>query len=191
MQLSTMELLIVSVGLSIDVFVAAAYMGAGFSKIRWKNLVLLSVLFGGIQLGVLVLGNLITLLSITRTKTAADRWEGLTVLIFAAIGIYMIIKGIKKKNVLERRKDEIEWKKTTLLAMVTSVDAFFVGMGLGFLDTAMIEESLVLLPVTVLEAVIGIFAGYRLGLKENRRAYWIGGALLLLASFDVILHYYM
>ena len=51
MQLSTMELLIVSVGLSIDVFVAVAYMGAGFSKIRWKNLVLLSVLFGGIQLG--------------------------------------------------------------------------------------------------------------------------------------------
>ena len=159
MQLSTMELLIVSVGLSIDVFVAAAYMGAGFSKIRWKNLVLLSVLFGGIQLGVLVLGNLITLLpllSITRTKTVA----------------------------------EIEWKKTTLLALVTSVDAFFVGMGLGFLDTAMIEESLVLFPVTVLEAVIGIFAGYRLGLKENRRAYWVGGALLLLASFDVILHYY-
>lgn len=63
--------------------------------------------------------------------------------------------------------------------------------GARFLDTAMIEESLVLLPVTVLEAVIGIFAGYRLGLKENRRAYWIGGALLLLASFDVILHYYM
>ena len=191
MQLSTMELLIVSVGLSIDVFVAAAYMGAGFSKIRWKNLVLLSVLFGGIQLG--VLGNLITLLpllSITRTKTAADRWEGLTVLIFAALGIYMILKGIRKKKVLERRKDEIEWKKTTLLALVTRVDAFFVGMGLGFLDTAMIEESLVLFPVTVLEAVIGIFAGYRLGLKENRRAYWVGGALLLLASFDVILHYY-
>lgn len=184
MQLSTMELLIVSVGLSIDVFVAAAYMGAGFSKIRWKNLVLLSVLFGGIQLGVLVFGNLITLLpllSITRTKTAADRWEGLTVLIFAALGIYMILKGIRKKKVLERRKDEIEWKKTTLLALVTSVDAFFVGMGLGFLDTAMIEESLVLFPVTVLEAVIGIFAGYRLGLKENRRAYWVGGALLLLA----------
>ena len=133
--MSVIELLIVSVGLSIDVFVAAVYMGAGFSKIRWKNLVLLSILFGGIQLGTLVLGNLITLLpllSITRTKTAADRWEGLTVLIFAAIGIYMIIKGIKKKNVLERRKDEIEWKKTTLLAMVTSVDAIFCRNGAGF-----------------------------------------------------------
>ena len=99
--MSTMELLIVSVGLSIDVFVAAAYMGAGFSKIRWKNLVLLSVLFGGIQLGVLVLGNLITLLpllSITRTKTAADRWEGLTVLIFAALGIYNECRCILCRN---------------------------------------------------------------------------------------------
>lgn len=192
--MSTIELLIVSVGLSIDVFVAAAYMGAGFSKIKWKNLVLLSVLFGGVQLGVLVLGNLVTLLpllSITRTQNAADRWEGLTVLIFAALGVYMIIKGIKKKKVLERRKDEVEWKKTALLALVTSVDAFFAGMGLGFLDTAMIEESLILFPVTILEAIVGIFAGYRLGLKENSRAYWIGGALLLLASFDVILHYYV
>ena len=192
--MSIIELLIVSVGLSIDVFVAAAYMGAGFSKIKWKNLVLLSVLFGGIQLGTLVLGNLITLLpllSITRTKTAADRWEGLTVLIFAALGIYMIIKGIRKKKVLERRKDEIEWKKTAILALVTSVDAFFVGMGLGFLDTAMIEESLILFPVTVIETVIGVYAGYRLGLRENRRAYLFGGALLIIASFDVILHYYM
>ena len=52
----------------------------------------------------------------------------------------MIIKGIKKKSVLERRKDEIEWKKTPLLALVTSVDAFLGGMGRGFLDIAMIEE---------------------------------------------------
>ena len=192
--MSIVEILLVSVGLSIDVFVASAYIGAGFSKIKWKNLVLLSILFGGIQLGVLVLGNLVTLLpllSITRTQTAADRWEGLTVLIFAALGIYMIIKGIKKKKVLERRKDDIEWNRTVVLALVTSVDAFFVGMGLGFLDTAMIEESLVLFPVTIIESVIGIFAGYRLGMNENRRAYLIGGALLLLASFDVILHYYM
>ena len=51
--MSVIELLIVSVGLSIDVFVAAVYMGTGFSKIRWKNLILLSILFGGIQLGTL------------------------------------------------------------------------------------------------------------------------------------------
>ena len=116
--MSTMELLIVSVGLSIDVFVAVAYMGAGFSKIRWKNLVLLSVLFGGIQLGVLVLGNLITLLpllSITRTKTAADRWEGLTVLIFAALGIYMIPKESVKRRCWNAEKMRSNGKKQRFL----------------------------------------------------------------------------
>ena len=97
--MSTMELLIVSVGLSIDVFVAVAYMGAGFSKIRWKNLVLSKrSVWRYPAWGYWYLDNLITLLpllSITRTKTAADRWEGLTVLIFAALGIYMILKGIQ------------------------------------------------------------------------------------------------
>ena len=71
--MSVIELLIVSVGLSIDVFVAAVYMGAGFSKIRWKNLILLSILFGGIQLGTLVLGNLITLLPLLSINKEKER----------------------------------------------------------------------------------------------------------------------
>ena len=54
MVMSVLEIVIISAGLSLDVFVAMAYMGAGFSKIRWKNLILLSILFGGIQLGTLV-----------------------------------------------------------------------------------------------------------------------------------------
>ena len=48
----------------------------------------------------------------------------------------------KKKNVLERRKDEIEWKKTTLLAMVTSVDAFFVGINDFFKDQPLGVEQM-------------------------------------------------
>ena len=43
MVMSVLEIVIISAGLSLDVFVAMAYMGAGFSKIRWKNLILLSV----------------------------------------------------------------------------------------------------------------------------------------------------
>ena len=34
MQMSIAEILVISIGLSIDVFVAVAYLGAGFSKIR-------------------------------------------------------------------------------------------------------------------------------------------------------------
>lgn len=192
--MSVVEILLVSVGLSIDAFVAVAYIGAGFSKIQIKNMVGLCFLFGGMQLGTLLIGNLITLLpmfSWAHAQDMADSWEGLTVLIFAGLGIYMICKGIKRENVLERRQDTIDWKTTTILSALTSIDAFFAGVGLGFLDTEMICQALTLFPVTVLEVKFGIIVGYRLGLKHNRHAYWIGGALLLISSADVMLHYYV
>ena len=154
----------------------------------------LCFLFGGMQLGTLLIGNLITLLpmfSWAHAQDMADSWEGLTVLIFAGLGIYMICKGIKRENVLERRQDTIDWKTTTILSALTSIDAFFAGVGLGFLDTEMICQALTLFPVTVLEVIFGIIVGYRLGLKHNRHAYWIGGALLLISSADVMLHYYV
>ena len=194
MRMSVVEILLVSVGLSIDAFVAVAYIGAGFSKIQIKNKVRLCFLFGGMQLGTLLIGNLITLLpmfSWAHAQDMADSWEGLTVLIFAGLGIYMICKGIKRENVLERRQDTIDWKTTTILSALTSIDAFFAGVGLGFLDTEMICQALTLFPVTVLEVIFGIIVGYRLGLKHNRHAYWIGGALLLISSVDVLLHYYV
>ena len=194
MRMSVVEILLVSVGLYIDAFVAVAYIGAGFSKIQIKNMVGLCFLFGGMQLGTLLIGNLITLLpmfSWAHAQDMADSWEGLTVLIFAGLGIYMICKGIKRENVLERRQDTIDWKTTTILSALTSIDAFFAGVGLGFLDTEMICQALTLFPVTVLEVIFGIIVGYRLGLKHNRHAYWIGGALLLISSADVMLHYYV
>ena len=49
MVMSVLEIVIISAGLSLDVFVAMAYMGAGFSKINKKNLFGLCLLFGGVQ----------------------------------------------------------------------------------------------------------------------------------------------
>lgn len=60
MVMSVLEIVIISAGLSLDVFVAMAYMGAGFSKINKKNLFGLCLLFGGVQWGCLIVGNLLT-----------------------------------------------------------------------------------------------------------------------------------
>ena len=186
------EIFVISIGLSLDVFVAVAYLGAGFSRVDRKNLILLSLLFGGMQLGALLAGNLITLLPFfpsPGSRHIAQRWEVLTVLIFAGLGVYMIQKGIKKEEVLERREDAIDWKKVIILSVVTSLDALFAGVGFGFLDTEVIAQALSLFPVTVLSTVLGVYMGYMLGLEHKRKAYWTGGILLLTASIDVVIHY--
>ena len=69
MVMSVLEIVIISAGLSLDVFVAMAYMGAGFSKINKKNLFGLCLLFGGVQWGCLIVGNLLTLLPIFRNSS--------------------------------------------------------------------------------------------------------------------------
>ena len=194
MNMSVPEIIIISAGLSLDVFVAVAYMGAGFSRISKKNLLGLCLLFGGVQWGCLIIGNLLTLLPIFQTSVnsssrIADHWEAVTVLIFAGLGIYMIWKGLKKRNVLERRNDEIDWKKTTFLALVTSVDAFLAGIGMGFLEAEMIHQSLTIFPITVISVILGVYVGYRLGTVHNSQAYLAGGALFLIAGLDVVIQY--
>ena len=150
------------------------------------------MIFGSIQWGCLIIGNLLTLLPIFRNSSSskiAKQWEAVTVMIFVGLGIYMIWKSLNKKNILERRNDKIDWKKTTFLALVTSVDAFLVGIGMGFLEAEMIHQSLTIFPITVLSVVLGVYAGYRMGTVHNSQAYLAGGALFLIAGVDVIIQY--
>ena len=103
----------------------------------------------------------------------------------------MIWKGLKKRNILEQRNDEIDWKKTTFLALITSVDAFLAGIGMGFLEAQMIHQSLTIFPITVLSVIGGVYVGYRLGTVHNSQAYLACGALLLIAGVDVVIQYCM
>ena len=103
----------------------------------------------------------------------------------------MIWKGLKKRNILEQRNDEIDWKKTTFLALITSVDAFLAGIGMGFLEAQMIHQSLTIFPITVLSVIGGVYVGYRLGTVHNSLAYLAGGALFLIAGVDVVIQYCM
>lgn len=103
----------------------------------------------------------------------------------------MIWKGLKKRNILEQRNDEIDWKKTTFLALITSVDAFLAGIGMGFLEAQMIHQSLTIFPITVLSVIGGVYVGYRLGTVHNSQAYLADGALFLIAGVDVVIQYCM
>ena len=186
------EVLLIAIGLSIDVFVVTAYMGAGFSKINKKNLCCLCLLFSGMQFFAMAIGNLITLIPMfwkDHSERYTDRWELFSVLIFAGLGIYMLVKGIREETVLEKRCDTINWKATAGLSVVTSIDALLAGVGIGILDTQVIVEELLMFPVTVIQVSFGVYIGYMLGLQHNKKAYWVGGALLFLAAVDIVIHF--
>lgn len=191
------EVLLISIGLSFDVFVVHICVGAGFSKRHGKETFFSSILFGGVQLLALILGNVIADLLKPDQKmnekitTAASGWELLSVLIFVGLGIYMICKARNNKQIFERRNDEINWKRMRKLAALTSVDALFAGMGIGFWSVEILEQGAVLLPVTIIQSFFGIEVGYKLGCEYNRRAYWIGGILFLIAGADMAVTHFL
>ena len=149
------EILLISIGLSFDVFVVHICVGAGFSRKHGKDTLLSSLIFGGMQL------------------------------------IYMICKARNNKQIFERRNDEINWKRLRKLAVLTSVDAYFAGMGIGFWSVEILEQGMVLLPVTIIQCFLGVEVGYRLGCEYNCKAYWIGGILFLIAGADMVVTHFL
>ncbi len=190
--MNLMEIIIVSVGLSLDVFVAVAYIGAGFSVIKKGNAAGLGVLFSLMQVLALILGNLITVIPALYTLTLgnlARRWYLMSVIIFIGLGIYMFYKALHHRPILERRRDAIPWKQVFILSMITSIDSLFAGVGFGFLDTKLLTQALSLFTITVLQVMLGIAVGYWIGAEHGKKAYCIGSALLLIAGIDIIIHY--
>jgi len=92
---------------------------------------------------------------------------------------------------IERRNDEINWKRLRKLAVLTSVDAYFAGMGIGFWSVEILEQGMVLLPVTIIQCFLGVEVGYRLGCEYNCKAYWIGGILFLIAGADMVVTHFL
>ena len=178
------EILIISIGLSFDIFAVTVCVGATLQKIEKKKLVCMGLIFCIWQLIAVGLGFLVARFPVMQTRTSEmqNMWDAFSVIIFLALGVYMFAKGWRKKDFLERR-GQISYQKAWAAAMMTSLDAFFAGIGFGFLGTVILEL------VTLIFALAGTFVGYRLGYEQRTKAYAIGGIILIIAGIDVIIRY--
>ena len=174
------EILIVSVGLSLDVLTYALYKGAMLSKLDKKQILKMTLLFTGWQSGAMLLGSLIS----ERLFRAASA------VIFFLIAIWLIVRASRMRDPVERREDVFAWKQLCVWAMLTSVDSFLSGIGMGFLDTGVTVQIIQLAIMAALAVVTGIYAGYRIGCHGRSRVLISGAIIFLLAGIDVLFRYY-
>ena len=184
------EILVISVGLSFDVFAVMICEGAMLVRVEKKKLIFMGLIFCGWQLAAVLVGNLITLIPPFQNSSNGLQkvWDGLSVVIFMALGAYMLYKAWKNEPVFETRS-AVNYRSTCVVAMATSLDAFFAGIGFGFLDSEILAVGLVLELVTLLFVVLGVYTGYRLGYEQKTKAYGTGGVILMVSGIDVIIRY--
>lgn len=186
------EILVVSVGLSLDVFTYALYKGAMLSRLDKKQISKMVLLFMGWQSGAMFLGSLIS--EIPYIAMNYQRTEKLfraaSAVIFFLIGVWLIVRALHMQDPLERREDMFAWKQLCVWAMLTSVDSFLTGIGMGFLNTRVTVQIVQLAIMAAVAVMTGIYAGYRIGCHGRNRVLISGAMIFLLAGIDVLFRYY-
>ena len=106
----------------------------------------------------------------------------------AVIGIvaYQTIKD----SIVERREENgLSLGRILKCVGASSVCTLLVGVAFGFLGTNVTIVLIMVVCLTVLMVVFGMYTGYRFGFEQKTKAYSIGGVLLIIGGIDVVIRY--
>lgn len=181
-----METVLVTCGISLDIFALVAKKGAQMSRISKQTLALFSGVFALFQTlilgaGILV-GRFLYAGDVTRQDTTT---EMIAAFIFGVLGIAKMIQSRKHEMITEHLDNRISWKKMLKQSSVVALSTCAVGIALGFLGTQTILV-LIMVAVTVIVVILGFYMGYHYGYQMNATVSLISGGLFLIAAADTI-----
>lgn len=191
MTLTSIEFLIISAGLSFDIFGEIACEGALIPKISWKRLVGVCVVMALWQTGALFVGHFFgDLLFDIDTRPNAERAGVLiAAAIFVVLGIRMAWKAYKNEPLEEHRIETIPYSVVLRLLASITLYTLLTGFAIGFFNA---DLSFVLPTIgifTALAVTIGIYVGFHFGAAFKRGTYIASGVAFLLISADIVTRY--
>jgi len=165
---------LLAVGVSMDSFAVAMSRSTIIRPFKANDALKFAVFFGGIQTLMLVLGWLGGY-TIENYVSVYGQWIAFGLLVF--IGNKMIYEAFYRKP--EVKICSLNYSVLLMLAFATSIDAFFVGIGLTFLKVPILEPALIVGCVTFILVFCGAIIGYRLGHFFGNEAEILGGLILI------------
>lgn len=118
---------------------------------------------------------------------AANDWKYISVAIFLGLGIYLIIKAARGKEIEERKAERLESRQFAMWMAITSLDVFIAGIGFGFLDTVFFKTFIVILLITPVSVIAGLYAGWWAGCQARKKIVAVGGCLLLIGGIELLI----
>ena len=184
--MSWIEIVLITIGMSLDTFAAVECQGALVAKLEKKRLSMAVTVIALWQTIALLIGSfLVTLLNQYDTQLSGEAFIGriLAILILFGMGLRMFVKAWRNERIVEKREDGLDIKKTFFSIAKGTIFTILTGIAFAFL------EADIIICVTIAMVIIGLYTGYRLGFEQKSKAYIGGGALLIAAGIDVIVRY--
>jgi len=179
---STWELFVIAVGLSMDAFAVSIGKGLSVKEAKPRHAAAVGVYFGGFQalmplVGFLVAARLGSLI------TRYDHWIAFTLL--ALIGANMIRESRSDEEV----DDRFDAGAMLPLALATSIDALAVGVSFAFLDVDIVPAVALIGVVTFVVSAAGLKVGNVFGIRHKARAELAGGLILVAMGTKILLEH--
>ena len=190
--MSWIEIVLITIGMSLDTFAAVECQGALVAKLEKKRLSMAVTVIALWQTIALLIGSfLVTLLNQYDTQLSGEAFIGriLAILILFGMGLRMFVKAWRNEIIVEKREDGLDIKKTFFSIAKGTIFTILTGIAFAFLEADIKAVLIMIICVTIAMVIIGLYTGYRLGFEQKSKAYIGGGALLIAAGIDVIVRY--
>lgn len=176
---------LVALGLSLDAFSAAVVCGFAKKKPQLRYAFRVAFSFGLFQAIMPVIGWKAGGL-LTEYISGVDHW--IAFLLLSLIGLHMIYESTKSTH--EKISFEISnFRTLLLLSVATSIDALTVGVGLAFVEIAIIRTALIIGMVTFVLSFIGYYIGNRIGITLGDKVKIVGGVILIAIGLRILVQH--
>ena len=176
------ELLLLALALSMDAFAVSLGLGAKHT-LKPVKLAVLAALYFGVFQGLMPLIGYFGGREILDFASGYTRWIAFGLLVL--IGAKMIHESIS--DAVDEEVKCITQKLLFMLGVATSIDAMAAGFTLGLIDVSPLLSCLIIGLTTALVSFVGVFVGARSGAALESKAEILGGTVLILIGFKMLL----
>ena len=186
--MSTVEILLIGIGLSMDAFAVAICKGLGMRRINYRHTFIIALFFGGFQALMPFLGWLLGS-RFAQYITRYDHWIAFVLLLF--IGGKMVWDTLHEdgKEEEEFAKERLDLKELLLMAVATSIDALAVGVTFAFLDVDIVSAVIFIGVITFIFSAVGVKIGSIFGAKYKSKSEFLGGLVLICIGVKILLEH--
>ena len=183
-----MELFLIGVGLSMDAFAVSICKGLAMEKVNKKQAFIIGLYFGGFQALMPLIGWFLGI-RFQQYITSIDHWIAFVLLVF--IGGKMIVEAVRDPDLEDIGKTDppLDHKEMFLLAVATSIDALAVGITFAFLDTPIVEATVIIGLTTFFLSILGVVVGNFFGTRYKKKAEIVGGIILVAIGVKILIEH--
>ncbi len=177
------SIVFIALGLAMDAFAVSISSGVVINFLKLNDAFKIAFFFGMFQAIMPIIGWLAGL-SFRKFISGFDHWIAFGLIII--VGCRMIYES-NKKGVQNKLIDPLNIYVLLVLSLATSIDALAVGISLTFLKTSIILPAIIIGITTFLLSGAGVYMGNKLGHYLEKKFEVMGGIILIVIAFRILI----